>query len=58
MTAAGTLEELLAEEDVQHLKDKGYVFEVERGSGFICVAIRNFSLPAGYNPQATDILLR
>ena len=58
MTAAGILEELLAEEDVQHLKDKGYIFEVERAAGFICVVIRNFPLPAGYNPQTTDFLLR
>lgn len=58
MTAAGILEELLAEEDVQHLKDKGYIFEVERAAGFICVVIRNFPLPAGYNPQTTDLLLR
>jgi hypothetical protein len=58
MTAADTLEELLAEEDVKHLKDKGHVFDVQREEGFICVAIRNFPLPTGYNLQTTDLLLR
>lgn len=58
MTPAETMEDLLAEEDIQHLKDKGHVFEVERATGLICVVIRNFPLPAAYNPQTTDLLLR
>jgi hypothetical protein len=58
MTPAEMMEDLLAEEDIQHLKDKGHVFEVERATGLICVVIRNFPLPAAYNPQTTDLLLR
>lgn len=58
MTATETIEDLLAEEDILHLKGKDYAFEVERWAGFICVVIRNFPLPAAYNPQRTDLLLR
>jgi hypothetical protein len=58
MSASDTIEDLLAMEDIRHLKGKGYTFEVERAIGLICVIIRAFPMPLAYNPPSTDLLLK
>ena len=58
MTSAAATSDLLADEDLLHLKEKAYQFEAVQDNGFVCVVIRNFPLPPAYTPGTTDLLLR
>ena len=49
---------MLLPTDEAHLQTKGYDYEVLSDQGMICVLIRNFSLPPGYDRTNTDLLLR
>jgi len=58
MSNSAVAEILLSEEDLQHLRDKGYEFSVSQDGGFVCVVIRTFALAARYTPNAADLLVR
>lgn len=58
MSAADSLAELLAEEDVAYLISKGYDAEASQVDGFVHLVIRKFPFPAPYTPNASDLLLR
>lgn len=44
--------------DEAHLRDEGLKFEEAEEGGFLCVVIRDYPLPAGYQIPVTDLLLR
>lgn len=44
--------------DKEHLDQLGLAYEVSDESGLICVVIKGWSLPAGYEPPTVDLLLR
>lgn len=58
MTNLAIKEMLLADEDQQHLQNKGYSFAVAQDSGFVCLVIRDFALASRYTPTVCDLLLR
>lgn len=49
---------MLPPNDREHLQQKGYTFEETSDGGMLCVVIKGFRLPAGYEPPVTDLLLR
>ena len=49
---------MLSAIDEAYLRNKGYDFEVTVDQGMICVVIKNYPLPAGYEPTSTDLMLR
>lgn len=49
---------MLPEQDRQKLTEKGYEFEEIADGGFLCVVIKDFRLPPGYDRDSTDVLLR
>jgi hypothetical protein len=50
--------ELLAQEDLNYLQQKGYQYAVTQTDGLIYVVIRQYKLPPAYTPSQTDMLLR
>jgi hypothetical protein len=50
--------EILGKADTDFLESKGYEFEATVDANMICLVIRNYGLPAGYEPRQTDLLLR
>lgn len=49
---------MLAPSDEAYLRSKGFQFEVIPDQGQICLVIKAYRLPAGYDPELTDLLLR
>lgn len=49
---------MLPQNDLEHLQQKGYTFEETSDGGMLCIVIKGFRLPAGYDPPVTDLLLR
>jgi Prokaryotic E2 family E len=49
---------MLAPSDEAYLRGKGLEFEVAADQGLICVVIKNYLLPGGYDRASTDLLLR
>jgi hypothetical protein len=50
--------EVLAEADAAFLTKRGYAFEASLEGGMICLVIKDFELPHGYQPAMVDLLLR
>lgn len=48
----------LPEPDARFLADKGIEFEAAVNSGMLCVTLKRFRLPDGYEPRDVDLLLR
>ncbi len=49
---------MLAPADEKFLRDKGLTYEAGVESGLVCLVIKAYRLPPGYDPAATDLLLR
>jgi len=49
---------MLAPTDEQYLRSKDLEFEVSIDQGLICVVVKNYPLPSGYDRPSTDLLLR
>jgi hypothetical protein len=49
---------MLAPGDEAYLRDKGLEFEIFTDQGLICVVIKDYPLPSGYDVRTTDVLLR
>jgi hypothetical protein len=49
---------MLREQDHGYLEQLGLPFESTVENGVLCVVIRGWPLPSGYNPAKTDLLLR
>jgi Prokaryotic E2 family E len=49
---------MLLETDKEHLDELGLEYEVSSEGGLICVVIKEWPLPAGYDPARVDLLLR
>jgi len=49
---------MLPTNDRAHLEQKGYSVEEFSDGGMLCIVIKGFRLPPGYQPEATDLLLR
>jgi hypothetical protein len=48
----------MLEADRAYFREKGYEIEEKAEGGMICVVIKNYRLPAGYQAVVTDLLLR
>jgi hypothetical protein len=48
----------LPEQDSRFLEEKGIEFEAAVDSGMLCVTLKRFRLPDGYEPRDVDLLLR
>ena len=44
--------------DETYLHSKGYEFEEVIDQGLICITVKNYALPVGYDTTNTDLLLR
>lgn len=53
-----TADKLLLAADKEHLDELGLDYEVTSEGGLICVVIKNWPLPLGYEPAQVDLLLR
>ena len=49
---------LLPKQDAEFLSRKGFHYEVTPEGGVLCLVIENYSLPTGYEPSSTSLLLR
>lgn len=49
---------MLPEHDREKLAEKGYEFDELVDGGFLCIVIKNFRLPPGYDTETTNLLLR
>ncbi|MGE5282002.1 MAG: E2/UBC family protein [Chloroflexota bacterium] len=49
---------MLAPTDKEHLDQLGLDYEVIQEGGLICVVIKGWALPPGYQPDKVDLLLR
>lgn len=49
---------MLLPADKAHLDDLGLDYEVKEEGGLICVVIKQWPLPTGYEPEKVDLLLR
>lgn len=52
------MSEVLTDSDRQYLESKGFDFEAVSEANMICVVIKAFALPDGYEPGQADLLLR
>ncbi len=50
--------DVLTDSDLLYLESKGFDFEAVVDANMICVVIKSFSLPPGYEPANADLLLR
>ncbi len=50
--------DLLAEEDLRYLQEKGYQFTVTQTDSLIYLVIKQYLLQAAYTPNQVDLLLR
>lgn len=48
----------LPETDLVQLAERGEAYEISSDANMICVVIRNFRLPEGYETTQSDLLLR
>jgi hypothetical protein len=49
---------MLTQHDDDYLKRLGLPYEVQVDGGMVCVTIRGWPVPHGYEPDETDLLLR
>src|ERR1700688_3472078 len=49
---------MLAPADEAYLRDKGLEYDVMADQGLICVVVKGYPLPPGYDRESTDLLLR
>jgi hypothetical protein len=49
--------DLLPDEDVQYLEGRGFDYEAHVEGGMIVLVIKDFALPAGYQPDRVELLL-
>ncbi len=49
---------MLRATDQEFLEQGGLEYEVVPEHGMVCVVIKSWSLPAGYDPQQSDLLIR
>jgi len=49
---------VLPPDETEHLDSLGLEYELQPEAGMICVVIRGYVLPAGYEPGVVDLLLR
>lgn len=49
---------LLLPADCRCLEDRGLLYEAEAEAGMICVVVRSWKLPAGYDRAESDLLVR
>jgi len=49
---------MLPPNDRAYLEGKGYAFDEVVEGGMLCVVVRSYPLPNGYQPDVTDLLLR
>ncbi len=52
------MSELLTDNDLEYLKNKGLDFEAKLEVNMISLVIKDFALPEGYWPSEVDLLLR
>jgi Prokaryotic E2 family E len=50
--------DVLLPADKEHLDELGLDYEVTSEDGLICVVIKDWQLPSGYEPARVDLLLR
>jgi Prokaryotic E2 family E len=48
----------LPQSDLTHLAQRGCEYSVTAEANMICVVLRGYALPAGYNQSRSDLLLR
>lgn len=48
----------LPQADLAHLAERGTAYEVTTEANMVCVVIRGFALPSGYDRPHSDLLLR
>lgn len=51
------MSDLLRDEDVQYLEGKGFNYEAHLEGGMIVLVIKDFELPAGYQPDRVELLV-
>lgn len=49
---------MLLDVDLKYFERKGYTFEESSEDGMLCIVIKGYQLPIGYDPPITDLLLR
>ena len=49
---------MLPDRDRTYLADEGYRYELTPDGVFLCLVLREFQLPAGYEPAVADVLIR
>ena len=49
---------MLSQADEAYLRSKGLQFEVTVDQGLICVVVKDYQLPPGYDRSSTDLLVR
>lgn len=48
----------LPQPDVDYLSTKGHRYSVVEEGGMTCVVLQGYNLPAGFNRESTDLLVR
>lgn len=49
---------MLQESDQAFLDESGVEYDIRLEGGMVCVVMKNWSLPPGYSPERSDLLLR
>ena len=49
---------MLSRTDEAYLQSKGFNFELTTDQGQICLVLKGYPLPQGYDPATTDLMLR
>ncbi len=52
------MSDVLTDDDRRYLESKGFDFEAVVEANIICLVIKKFALPPGYEPARADLLLR
>lgn len=52
------MSDLLHEADAGYLDSKGYAYDATVENGMVCLVLRAFRLPEGYQPLTVDLLIR
>jgi hypothetical protein len=52
------MSELLSPDADRYLQDKGFRYETAMENNMICLVIKDFALPPGYQPTQVDLLIR
>lgn len=58
MSTVVTPSELLAQEDLAYLHQKGYQYTVSQPDGLVHLVIKEYILPSAYTPNRVELLLR